>query len=137
MWTFFERFGGAGWLTPALRERYRQAWSATPASVPGQPAASSPLTGPVNYYRASPLHPPTSPDDPIHTLQLPDALLYVHVPTRIIWGEADTALPPSLLDGLEAWVPDLRIARLPGLTHWLLHEDPVAVARELESALRN
>lgn len=137
MWTFFERFGGAAWLTPALRERYRQAWSATPANAPGQPVAASPLTGPVNYYRASPLHPPTSPSDPIHTLELPDAVLRVNVPTRVIWGEADTALPPSLLDGLDAWVPDLKITRLPGLSHWLLHEDPVTVARALETALRH
>ncbi|RRS04906.1 alpha/beta fold hydrolase [Aquabacterium soli] len=137
MWTFFERFGGAGWLTPALRDRYRQAWSAPTASTAGLPAASSALTGPLNYYRASPLHPPTSPSDAIHTLQLPDALLRVNVPTRVIWGEADVALPPSLLEGLEAHVPDLRITRLPGLSHWLVHEDPDTVTRALETALQN
>lgn len=137
MWDFFEQFGGAAWLTPALRERYRQAWSATPQGLPGQAAAPSPLSGPVNYYRASPLHPPTSATDPVHSLVLPDALLHVNVPTRVIWGEADTALPPSLLDGLEAWVPDLQITRLPGLTHWLLHEDPDTVTRALENALQS
>lgn len=136
MWGFFEQFGGAAWLTIALRDRYRQAWSATPEGLPGQAAATSPLSGPVNYYRASPLHPPTSATDPVNSLVLPDALLHVSVPTRVIWGEADTALPPSLLDGLEAWVPDLQITRLPGLTHWLLHEDPDTVTRALEHALQ-
>lgn len=137
MWGFFEQFGGAAWLTPALRDRYRQAWSAAPQDLPGQAAAASPLSGPVNYYRASPLHPPTSATDPVNSLVLPDALLHVSVPTRVIWGEADTALPPSLLDGLEAWVPDLQITRLPGLTHWLLHEDPDTVTRALEHALQS
>lgn len=122
MWPFFERFGGATWLTPALRAAYREAWSHG-------------LTGPLNYYRASPLHPPTSPDDAIHTLQLPDALLHVTVPTSVVWGEADTALPPSLLDGLAAYVPNLHITRLPAATHWLLHEAPEAVAQAIEAAL--
>lgn len=122
MWPFFERFGGATWLTPALRAAYREAWSHG-------------LTGPLNYYRASPLHPPTSPADAIHTLQLPEALLHVTVPTSVVWGEADTALPPSLLDGLAAYVPNLHITRLPAATHWLVHEAPEAVQQAIEAAL--
>jgi epoxide hydrolase 4 len=122
MWPFFEHFGGAGWLTPALRDRYREAWAHG-------------LTGPLNYYRASPLHPPTSPNDAIHTLNLPDALTQVSVPTSVLWGEADTALPPSLLDGLQSYVPDLHVSRLPDATHWLVHEQPNAVAHAIEQAL--
>lgn len=122
MWTFFERFGSAAWLTPALREQYRQAWSHG-------------LTGPVNYYRASPLHPPLSPTDAIMSLSLPEHLLHVSVPTTAIWGEADTALPPSLLDGLARYVPKLHTTRLPQATHWLVHEDPQAVIRAIQTAL--
>lgn len=122
MWPFFERFGGATWLTPELRAQYRQAWSCG-------------LTGPLNYYRASPLHPPESASDAIHSLQLPDALLYIKVPTSVIWGEADTALPPSLLDGLGHYVNDLHITRLPQATHWLVHETPQAVMQAIERAL--
>ncbi|HEX5355648.1 MAG TPA: alpha/beta fold hydrolase [Aquabacterium sp.] len=135
MWTFFERFGGAAWLTPALREQYRQAWSATPQPAGDAHTATSALTGPLNYYRASPLHPPTSPTDTINTLQLPDALLYVNVPTSVIWGEADTALPPSLLDGLPRFVPRLHVTRLAHATHWLLHEAPEDVAQAIDAAL--
>lgn len=135
MWPFFERFGGASWLTPALRDQYRQAWSATPEPIFGIDTARSALTGPLNYYRASPLHPPTSPLDTINTLQLPDALLYIQVPTHVIWGEADTALPASLLDGLDHYVPDLHITRLPQATHWLVHEAQGAVAQAIERAL--
>lgn len=136
MWGFFERFGGAAWLTPTLRAQYREAWSATPEPMAGVATASSALTGPLNYYRASPLHPPTSPTDAINTLQLPDALLRVNVPTSVIWGEADTALPPSLLDGLAQHVPDLHITRLPHATHWLVHEAPAEVRAAIAAALQ-
>ncbi|MDE2402932.1 MAG: alpha/beta hydrolase [Burkholderiales bacterium] len=122
LWPFFERFGGATWLTPALRDQYRQAWSAG-------------LTGPLNYYRASPLHPPESPADAVMHLQLPEAMLHVSVPTTVIWGEADTALPPSLLDGLDQYVPKLHITRLPQASHWLVHEDPPAVRQAIQAAL--
>lgn len=135
MWTFFERFGDTSWLTPALREQYRQAWSTTPTPQPGVDIASSALTGPLNYYRASPLHPPTSPTDPIYTRQLPDSALHVGVPTTVIWGEADTALPPSLLNGLTDHVPDLQVTRLPHATHWLVHEAPDEVRDAIEAAL--
>lgn len=122
MWGFFERFGGATWLNNELRERYRHAWSAG-------------LTGPLNYYRASPLHPPTAPSDAVMHLTLPEAILHIPIPTTVIWGEADTALPPSLLDGLEAYVPHLHVTRLPQATHWLVHEEPAAVIHALQSAL--
>lgn len=123
MWPFFEQFGGAPWLTPALRQQYREVWSAG-------------LSGAVNYYRASPLHPPESPQDPVCTLTLPDNLTHVRVPTTVVWGEADTALPPSLLDGLDQYVSTLKVVRLPGATHWLVHEMPERVAREIDAALR-
>jgi epoxide hydrolase 4 len=122
MWPFFERFGGATWLTAELRDQYRQAWSAG-------------LTGPLNYYRASPLHPPTAPTDAVMHLSLPEAMLHVNIPTTVIWGEADLALPPSLLDGLEAYVPSLHVTRLPEATHWLVHEEPAAVIHALQIAL--
>ncbi|CAH0347819.1 alpha/beta fold hydrolase [Aquabacterium sp. CECT 9606] len=122
MWSFFERFGRADWLTPELREQYRQAWSAG-------------LSGPLNYYRASPLHPPTAPTDAVMHLTLPEAMLHVNIPTTVIWGEADMALPPSLLDGLEAYVPDLHITRVPQATHWIVHEEPAAVIHALQAAL--
>jgi len=40
-----------------------------------------------------------------------------------------------LLDGLEAFVPNMRLTRVPGATHWIVHEQPDLVAREIEIAL--
>ncbi|MDE2081354.1 MAG: alpha/beta fold hydrolase [Burkholderiales bacterium] len=115
LWPFF---GGAAWLTPAVRAHYRAAW--------GQDGAG--LRGPLNYYRASPLRPATAPGDALHTLSLPDAAVTVRVPTTVLWGEGDKALLPGLLQGLSRWVPALRLQRLPAATHWVVHEEPARVA---------
>jgi len=53
----------------------------------------------------------------------------------VIWAEEDIALPRALVDGLDAWVPDLRLVRVPGATHWIVHERPALVAREIEQHL--
>lgn len=120
LWPFFD---AADWLTPALRERYREVWGAG-------------LEGPLNYYRATPLRPPTGPDDPLHALVLPDDAVTVRVPTTLIWGERDRALLPGLLDGLERWVPDLHCQRVADASHWIVHERPELVADAVVAALR-
>jgi pimeloyl-ACP methyl ester carboxylesterase len=56
-------------------------------------------------------------------------------PTLVIWGEDDMALPVALVDGLDAFVPDLRLVRVPGATHWILHERPTFIATEIERHL--
>jgi pimeloyl-ACP methyl ester carboxylesterase len=119
LWPFF---GGADWLTPAVREQYREVWRHG-------------LSGPLNYYRASPLRPSTSPADALNTLVLPDAAVTVHVPTTVLWGERDVALLPGLLEGLQRWVPDLRVQRLPEATHWVAHEQPGQVAEAIKALL--
>ena len=113
---------GAGWLTEAVRAQYRAVWSAG-------------LTGGCNYYRASPLRPPTRPDDAVMSIEFPPGYVTVTLPTLVVWGEDDTALPIGLLDGLEAFVPDLRLVRVPGATHWIVHERPHFVAAEIERHL--
>jgi len=113
---------GGGWLTEAVKEQYRAVWRAG-------------LTGALNYYRASPLRPPTAVDSPVMALRFDPEFVTVRVPTRVIWAEADLALPPSLLDGLEAFVPHMTLTRVPGATHWIVHERPEWVAQEIEAAL--
>jgi epoxide hydrolase 4 len=118
LWPFFTNMRGAAWLDDAKRERYRQAWSAG-------------LAGPAAWYRASPLRPPQAPDDPVMTLQLRDEQVASRVPTTVLWGDGDTALLPGLLDGLDRWVPQLRVLRVPEATHWIVHEQPQLVVREI------
>ena len=122
MWQIFEKFGPAPWLTPELRRRYLAHWQRG-------------LDGQLNWYRASPLKPPTAATDLINTLELPDAAVAQRVPTTVVWGERDHALLPGLLDGIERWIPDLRLVRVPDATHWLVHEQPALVLAEIERAL--
>lgn len=104
------------------KQKYIEAWS--------QPGA---LTGAVNYYRAVPFEPPqvggatgeTSGISAADFLSVaPRELLEVHVPTLVIWGEEDTALTIHNLDGLDEYVPDLKIERVPGASHWVVRERP-------------
>lgn len=123
LWPFFESMGasagGRAWLTPALREAYRNTWNQG-------------LGGPCAYYAASPLRPPT---DGAPSAPPPAHLCHVTVPTQVIWGMADHALRPELLDGLENWVPNLHTTRLPDASHWLLHECPETIWRIIEKFL--
>lgn len=116
-------FQDAAWLTPQLKARYRAVWGRG-------------LEQQLNYYRGSPLRPPAAPTDAIHTLVLPDEAVTVHVPTTVLWGERDQALLPALLDGLERWVPDLEVIRVPDASHWIVHEQPARVAGTITRALQ-
>ncbi len=113
---------GGGWLTEEVRDRYRAVWRAG-------------LTGGCNYYRASPLRPPVGSDGALMKVQLPPATVTSRVPTLVIWGEDDVALLIGLLDGLDAYVPDLRVVRVPGASHWIIHERPALIGTEIERFL--
>lgn len=123
LWAVFNRSGTPTWLTPALRAQYRAVWSRG-------------LDGALNWYRASPLRPPASADDPaLAQVVLPDSVTRVSVPTIVLWGEADHALRPGLLDGLDAWVPQIGIHRRPDASHWIIHEQPDWVVARLREVL--
>lgn len=121
LWPFFEGMGAAtgphAWLTDALREQYREVWRQG-------------LQGPCHYYGASPLRPSTA-NDPAATAvgSLPPSVTHVSIPTLVIWGMADIALPPSLLDGLDEHIPHLQIAPITDGTHWLIHEQPATLVQ--------
>ena len=108
--------GQGGEASDEDRRAYLEAWA--------QPGA---LTGSLNYYRASPLHPP-GPDQPAEIPALEPAAFRVRVPTLVIWGERDEALLAGNLDGLDACVDGLRVVRIPEGSHWVVHEQPARVA---------
>jgi pimeloyl-ACP methyl ester carboxylesterase len=113
------QFGSKWEMSDETRLKYIEAWS--------QPGA---LTGSLNYYRASPLYPPTSKDDEAligGILNLPREILAVKVPTLVIWGEEDQALLTGNLSGLEEYIEDLTVKRIPDGTHWVIHEQPELV----------
>ena len=113
----------APWLDAERRERYRAVWTRG-------------LTGALNYYRATPLYPPTADDPGARALTLDAAKFMVQVPTLVLWGMRDRALLPCLLDGLEELVPQITVERLPAASHWLAHEEPTRVAERVRGFLQ-
>jgi pimeloyl-ACP methyl ester carboxylesterase len=117
--------GGAA--TDADRHAYLAAWS--------QPGA---LTGGLNYYRASPLHPAEADEAPsVAGPELDPAQFHVRVPTLVIWGERDEALLPGNLNGLETLVDALQVRRVPDATHWIVHERPQLVNALIRDFVRS
>lgn len=60
----------------------------------------------------------------------------IGVPTQVIWGTDDVALVPELASGLEEWVPDVRVERLTGVSHWVQEETPKTTTTILRDFLR-
>ncbi len=86
--------------------------------VLGRPAG---LIGPLNYYKAAMRYP----------LDLYGSPQTISVPTLLLWGEQDAALSPRLAEGLETWVSDLRVMRIPDASHWLQNDVPERVNQAL------
>ena len=109
-----------GYFSDADCQAYLTAWA--------QPGA---LTGGLNWYRAARLGPPTKAEPKARTFESDIAGGQVRVPTLVIWGEKDKAIVKENLDGLETYVSDLRVRRIPDGTHWVIHEQPALVNRHI------
>src|SRR5579872_4215882 len=118
-----------GVFTEDDKQEYIKAWS--------QPGA---LTGGLNYYRANRVGPPLAGQASEGTSSggfgADPSKLTVKVPTLVIWGEKDTALLTSNLDGLDQFVPELTIKRIPEGTHWVIHEKPAEVNGYIRDFIR-
>jgi len=95
-----------GAFTDEAVARYREALA--------RPGA---LTAALNWYRAALRHPPRLPQGP----------RTISVPTLVVWGEKDRYLGPGLAEGLDRWVPDLTLERLPDASHWVQADAPERV----------
>jgi pimeloyl-ACP methyl ester carboxylesterase len=93
-------------------ERYREAFSR-----PGAARAT------INYYRAyfrdiaAPMLKSTLPVVG-RFFDLPGER-EIPVETMLLWGEGDTALGVGLSEGLDEWVPGIRVERFPEASHWV------------------
>ncbi len=127
LWDFFLGMGAGsdahGWLTEAMKARYRAVWDQG-------------LRGGLNCYRASPLRPPRVEDPAASAIELPHAMLTVALPTLVLWGLGDTALLPELIEGLDAYIPQLTLETVEDATHWIVHEQPQRVIASLQRFLQ-
>jgi epoxide hydrolase 4 len=127
LWEFFINMGATSgphaWLTGGVKQQYRDVWGMG-------------LQGGCNYYRASPLRPATPQDPAANAISFPKEMFTVTLPTLVLWALGDIALPPSLIDGLADFVPQMQLERIKGATHWVVHEQPELVIKHLEKFLR-
>jgi pimeloyl-ACP methyl ester carboxylesterase len=120
------------------KRAYLEAWN--------QPGA---LTGGLNYYRAAQLDAvvaaaaandgnpkPAAQGVPAQDRAMVRAAMnkdaanqavQMNVPTLVIWGEKDHAILIGNLEGIEDYVPNVCVQRIPDGTHWVIHEEPVLV----------
>ncbi|MEQ1649942.1 MAG: alpha/beta fold hydrolase, partial [Hyphomicrobiaceae bacterium] len=121
-------FGGGRWMTDAERDQYLVNWSESGA-----------LEAMVSWYKATQLTVPKVDeivtDDPLARIN--PTMVRVRVPHLVLWGEEDKALRPSCIDGLETFCDDLRIKKVAGADHWIVHQRPDIVIPEIHSFLKS
>lgn len=116
-----------GYFTAEDRNAYLEAWS--------QPGA---LTGGLNYYRAAQVGPPSDQGAQANgNFGTDTAVQTVAVPTLVIWGEQDQALLTGNLEGLDEFVPELTVKRIPDGSHWVVHEKPDLVNAYIRDFIEN
>ncbi|BCH33566.1 epoxide hydrolase [Mesorhizobium sp. L-8-10] len=112
-------FSKTDWMTPEIEAHHRAAWA--------RPGAMQAM---LHWYNSSPVVVPR-PDEVVTDAPLlsmePDRAR-VRMPHLVIWGEADEALRPVCLGGLDRFAADLTVKKVAGAGHWILHEKPVEVA---------
>jgi epoxide hydrolase 4 len=107
------------------RACYRRSWS--------QPGG---LTGALGWYRAAWLGPPADDGIAPHGNYVPEIINQeVRVPTLVIKAEGCPYFLSGTLDGLDAYVPDLTLRRLPSQSHSIAEEQPEAVNRHIREFL--
>jgi pimeloyl-ACP methyl ester carboxylesterase len=92
---------------------YREAWS--------QPGA---LTAMVSWYRA------------LLRRGTGVRVRPIEAPALVLWGERDVYLGVTLATPRHDLVPDVRVVRFPGASHWVQYDEPERVNEELVRWLR-
>ncbi len=91
--------------------------------------------GMLNWYRASPVKVPAMDEE--FVLPSLDAAAFpaLHIPTLVIWAMDDLALPACNIDGLEKFVPNVRIVPVHDCGHFVPWESPKAVNSAMKAFL--
>jgi pimeloyl-ACP methyl ester carboxylesterase len=90
----------------------------------------------LNWYRASPIDiPPLDAPYEVPAGWTPPPLPNLTIPTLVIWGMEDLALPPENLAGLDAIIDDLTVVEVPESGHFVPWEAPGAVNAAIEAFL--
>lgn len=100
---------------PDIMAHYQRAWR--------RPGA---LTATLNWYRA------------LFRQDLPVPARGSLTPrTLVLWGDKDAFAEPRLAEASAALCADARVVHFPNASHWLPHDEPEAVERELLAFLKS
>jgi len=120
-----------GTLNSAQRQAYQHVWA--------QPGA---VNGMLQYYRAMPQLAPSEKvksdngEQVMTPAQMKIPNIRISCPTLVLWGEKDQAFVIENVVGVEEYMPNVRIKRFPNASHWLQHELPDEVNREIVNFLK-
>ena len=91
--------------------------------------------GMINWYRASQMVVPAIGE----VCPVPDWAAAdfpkLEIPTLLVWAMQDKALPPSNIEGIEAFVPNIQIERIEDCGHFVTWEQPQAVIAAMRAFL--
>jgi pimeloyl-ACP methyl ester carboxylesterase len=93
------------------------------------------LTNMLSYYRKMPQIKTKGYVNQQTPFKIPN--IRIELPTLVIWGENDSAFVIDNLNGLDEWVPSLRICKVPDASHWIHHEQPEYIMSCLSEFLIN
>jgi pimeloyl-ACP methyl ester carboxylesterase len=122
MWRFaFNDLVEKGLFGEKEKTIYKAAW-----------AQEGALEAMLSLYRAANFVIPVQNDELTGSLDatLPLANI-ITSDTLVFWGMADTALSSECLDGLDAYVENLDIVKIPGAGHCVIHEYPELISQSV------
>jgi len=76
------------------------------------------IGGPLNYYRNI---------DANHDALAEFENAPIELATLVLAADSDPVLPPTLIEGMERWVPDLSVVPISNCGHWTQQEQPEQV----------
>ena len=113
-------------MEPAERERLFRQWEDRDAAF-----------AMLNWYRASPITiPPLDAPYEMPSDYTPREAPPLRIPTLVMWGMDDLALPPENTEGLDRHIDDLTLEHIPGAGHFVQWEKPDAVNTAMDAFLQ-
>ncbi|WP_336986015.1 alpha/beta hydrolase [Altererythrobacter aquiaggeris] len=112
-------------MEPAEREALLEDWQDRDAAF-----------GMLNWYRATPLVvPPMDAPFELPSDYTAPALPRLEIPTLVIWAMEDLALPAANIEGLDEFVADLTLVKVPDCGHFVPWAAPDQVNTAMEAFL--
>ena len=124
LWRFaFNDLVEKGVFSDKEKDIYKSAW-----------AQEGALDASLSLYRAESFETPSLDAELPYVSTQPQAIANkIKTDTLVIWGMDDTALSAECLDDLAKYVPQLKIIKVPGAGHCVIHEAPKLISKSVRN----